>query len=271
MLEDTELDAIDVAASRDAHASLCRMAEQKGLSILCQKPLAPTLAEAESLVYDLARLGRSRLMVHENWRFRPHYRQISSWIAEGHVGEVRTVVMQVFTSGLLPDATGALPALVRQPMLAGLDRMLLMEVLIHHVDTLSFLIGALELKGARLGRSCAAIRGEDSAMLFLRGAGGCAVSIAGDFMAHGYPAEQMDQLALLGTRGAIHLRGDELVLSGTGRERVTLDLAANYRASYRDAIAHFVDRVRDGEPFETSPEVHLETLRIVEAAYRMSG
>jgi predicted dehydrogenase len=67
------------------------------------------------------------------------------------------------------------------------------------------------------------------------------------------------------------LRGDELVLSGTGRERVTLDLAANYRASYRDAIAHFVDRVRDGEPFETSPEVHLETLRIVEAAYRMSG
>ena len=54
-------------------------------------------------------------------------------------------------------------------------------------------------------------------------------------------------------------------------EDVVLDLAANYAASYTAAIAHFVDRLADGGPFETGPDDNLETLRIIEAAYRTGG
>ncbi len=50
-----------------------------------------------------------------------------------------------------------------------------------------------------------------------------------------------------------------------------LDLAANYKASYRGAIAHFLDRLEDGRAFEAAPEDNLETLRIVESAYRTGG
>ncbi|HSC27032.1 MAG TPA: Gfo/Idh/MocA family oxidoreductase [Vicinamibacterales bacterium] len=285
MLAAGGLDVIDVAAAREAHAPICRQAARHRLSILCQKPLAPTLAEAEALVADLGSIdtegrgreagsgagmplrGSVRLMVHENWRFRPHYRQIARWLREGRAGTVRTVTMSLLTSGLLPDARGALPALVRQPMLATLDRLLLMEVLIHLVDTLRFLLGPLSLAGARLGHSCPAVRGEDRASLFLTSAGGAAVSLVGDFMAHGHPAEQFDRLEILGTRGAITLEADRLRLRGDSEEDLTIDLQANYRASYAAAIAHFVDRLADGGPFETSPEDNLETLRIVEAAY----
>ena len=62
-----ELDAVDVAAPREFHAEMVRMAARRGLAVLCQKPLAPTLAEAEALVAEVG--GRCRLMVHENWRF----------------------------------------------------------------------------------------------------------------------------------------------------------------------------------------------------------
>lgn len=264
MLNSEQLDAIDVAAPREAHAPICRLAARHGLAILCQKPLAPTLAEAEALVADVA---AARLMVHENWRFRPHYRRIAAWLREGRAGEVRTVTMSLLTSGLVPDANGALPALVRQPMLATLDRLLVMEVMIHLVDTLRYLLGPLSLAAAQLGRSCAALRGEDRASLLLTTAGGAAVSLVGDFMAHGYPPEQFDRLEILGTRGAITLDRDTLRFHGDAEEEVLLDLAANYRASYADAIAHFVDRLADGGPFETGPEDNLETLRIVEAAY----
>ena len=270
MLSAERLDAIDVAAPREMHAPICRLAADRGLAILCQKPLAPTLAEAESLVADVRTRG-ARLMVHENWRFRPHYRRMADWLCAGRVGTIRTVTVSLLTSGFVPGERGELPALVRQPMLATLDRLLLMEVMIHLVDTMRFLLGPLRLAGAQLGKSCDAVRGEDRALLLLATLDGAAVSIAGDFMAHGYPPEQFDRVEILGTRGTITLERDRLRLHGEVPEEVTLDLAANYAASYAGAIAHFVGRLADGAPFETGPDDNLETLRLVEAAYRLSN
>jgi predicted dehydrogenase len=268
MLHGEQLDAIDIATPRETHVAICRLAAAHGLAILCQKPLAPALAEAEALVAGLD--PSTRLMVHENWRFRPHYRQVHAWLRDGHIGDVRTVAMSLRTAGFLPDAQGRLPALVRQPMLATLDRLLLMEVLIHHVDTLRFLLGPLRLLGAQFGRSCDAVRGEDRASLLLTTARGAAVSLIGDFMAHGYPPEQYDRLDILGTRGAILLDGDRLRLQGDTSADVTLDLAANYKAAYLGAMTHFLDRLADGGAFETGPSDNLETLRIAEAAYERS-
>lgn len=269
MLERTDLDAIDVAAPREQHAPICRLAADHGLAILCQKPLAPTLGEAQRLVTDIG--GRVRLMVHENWRFRPHYRLMHAWLRDGAIGEVQSASMAILTSGLLPDADGKLPALERQAMLATLDRMLLMEVMIHHVDTLRFLLGPLTLEQAELEQRCEAIVGEDRARLELRTVGGAPVALAGDFMSPGQPPEQFDALEIIGSAGSIRLRGKQLSLTGSVSRNETLDLSANYRASYRNAIAHFVDRLADGLPFETGPEDNLETLRLVEAAYRIAG
>lgn len=268
MLTTETLDAIDIASPRETHVPIARLAARHGLAILCQKPLAPTLGGAEALVADL---GGTRLMVHENWRFRPHYRRIADWLERGRVGDVRTVRMSLLTSGLVPDADGRLPALIRQPMLATLDRFLVMEVLIHLVDTLRFLLGPLTLLGARLGKPSHAVRGEDRASLLLTTSEGAAVTLVGDFMAHGHPAAQSDHLEILGTAGAIVLERDRLRLVGTLEEEIALDLPANYAASYTGAIAHFVDRLADGGPFETGPDDNLETLRIVEAAYEHGG
>jgi predicted dehydrogenase len=270
MLDAVPIDALDVAAPREFHVPICRAAAARKIhAILCQKPLAPTLSKAKALVAELG--AGVRLMVHENWRFRPHYRQMHAWIRDGHVGDIRSVIMTILSSGLLPDETGALPALVRQPMLAGLERMLLMEVLIHHVDALRFLLGPLTLAGATLGKRCSEIRGEDRAALFLTGPQGEAVALVGDFMAHGHPPLPFDHLEILGTKGSILLDGNQLRLAGETQQNVTLDLAANYKASYAGAISHFLDRLADGAPFETSPDDNLKTLAIVEAAYAASN
>jgi len=270
MLDRERLDAIDVASPRETHAPICRLAADRGLAILCQKPLAPALPEAERLVADIG--GRVRLMVHENWRFRPHYRRIAAWLKEGRIGEIRTVTMSLLTSGLIADASGRAPAIERQPMFATLERLLVMEVLIHHIDTLRFLLGPLALQSAALGRSCSLVRGEDRASMSMTAAMGAAVTVIGDFMAHGHPPALRDHLEVLGATGAIVLEDDRLYLVRGGRieEDVAVDLAADYDASYLGALTHFLDRLDDGDAFETSAADNLETLRIVEQVYHIA-
>ena len=145
--------------------------------------------------------------------------------------------------------------------------MLVMEVLIHHIDTLRYLLGPLMLLAAELERNCPAIRGEDWAELSLQSANGATVTVGGDFSAEDAPPEQRDSLKISGTAGSILLEADQLTLQGRTQQNIRLDLVANYSASYRAAIAHFVDRLEDGREFETGTQDNLETLRIVEAAY----
>jgi predicted dehydrogenase len=259
------VDAVDIAAPREVHASLVRMAAARGLPILCQKPLAPSFDEARALVDEVS--SQARLMVHENWRFRPYYRQMGQWIREGFTGPVTQASMTLLTSGFLPDAEGKLPAIVRQPFMARLDRALVMEVLIHHIDTLRFLLGELTLVHSKLGKQCAQIAGEDRASLTFVSEAGAVVTLIANFCVHGEPAAQSDHLVVIGERGTVRLAGDTLNGYGTESRVLKYDMQDAYVGSYAAAIEHFVDALANDTPFETSPEDNLRTLSLVEQIY----
>lgn len=265
MLDAVTLDAVDIAAPREFHAPLVRLAAARGLAVLCQKPLAPTLAQAQALVQEVQPL--CRLMVHENWRFRRYYRDLSGWLGAGRIGEVVQAQMSLFTSGLIADADGSLPALVRQPFVATLDRALVTEILIHHLDTLRFLLGDLTLAWARLGHLSPAMRGEDRAFIAMQTAQGAAVAVMANLGVHGRPAALSDRLTLVGTLGTIELEGDSLRCFGAQPAALTYDMPGCYLDSYADAIAHFVECLRSGADFETGARDNLRTLELVEAIY----
>lgn len=269
MLAQGGLDAVDIAAPRAVHAQLVRLAADCGLPVLCQKPLAPTLAEAEALARDVE--GRIRLMVHENWRFRTYYRDAAAWIRDGRIGDVTAARLTLETSGTLPDADGKLPAIERQPFMRGETRMLVAEVLIHHLDTLRMLLGPLEVTAATLTQTCSDIAGEDGAVIQMSSPGGAGVSLFANFAAHGAPVSQADSLTILGKKGTIRLAGAELTLTGAENEARQYDLLAAYQGSYDATIAHFVEALQQNTPFETSPDDNLQTLRLVEDCYRLSG
>ena len=266
LLASSPVDAIDIAAPREVHAEAVRAAAQLGLPVLCQKPLAPTLSQAEMLVAEVA--DKTRLMVHENWRFRPYYRQIARWLTERRIGRVVQCSMTLFSSGLLPDSNGNRPALVRQPFMQSLDRMLVSEVLIHHIDTLRFLLGPLELASAHLGRTFSQMTGEDRATLQFVTANGVPVILQANLAVHGAPPTLTDQLRIIGEDGAISLDGPHLRVAGTRPEQLEYDLAACYQASYDSTIAHFLDCLDSGALFETAPVDNLKTLALVEAIYQ---
>lgn len=266
MLESCDLDAVDVAAPREVHAEMVRLAADYKLPVLCQKPLAPTYKEACDLVAETN--GRTRLMVHENWRFRPYYRQISQWIQAQRIGSVVQAQLCFFTSGLVANKQGMYPAIIRQPFLATLSRALVMEILVHHIDTLRFLLGELHLVHARLGKGCSAMSGEDRASLIFESAQGAQVVLLSNLRVWGEPAAKPDELLLLGERGSIRLSGNTLSCDGDHPERLSYDLPTCYSDSYTATIGHFIDRLADGQEFETCPRDNLHTLRLVEEIYR---
>jgi predicted dehydrogenase len=269
MLAANELDAIDIAAPREMHVPLVRLAAKKHLPVLCQKPLAPNLREATDLAAEVSDL--TRLMVHENWRFRGYYRGAAAWLREGRIGSVKQAQLTLLTSGVLPGPDGLCPALERQPFMRREKRMLVAEVLIHHLDTLRMMLGPLRVTAAQLSRSSEQLVGEDGAVIQLQARNGAGVTVFASFTAHGHPATQIDRLEILGDKGAIKLDGPQLVCSGASPAQKTYDLAVEYQGSYNRTIAHFVQSLRDNSPFETAPQDNLETLRLVEDCYRLSG
>lgn len=269
MLAREELDAVDIAAPRAFHAELVRLAARHGVAILCQKPLAPTWQEAERLVAEIG--DGIRLMVHENWRFRAYYREIAGWIAEGLIGTPFAARLSLVTDGMLPDAAGRYPALERQPFMRGETRMLASEVLIHHLDTLRMLLGPLAVSACEMSRTCAELVGEDTVIIQLRGEPQLGVQVFASFAAHGHPSIASDRLEILGPKGAIRLDGGELSLLGPQPRARSFDLTATYQGSYDATIAHFVERLGDGGPFETAPRDNLQTLFLVEECYRLAA
>jgi predicted dehydrogenase len=263
------IDALDVASPRETHAAWVEAAAARGIDVLCQKPMTPTLAESKALVARVE--GKSRMMVHENWRFRPWYRELKRWIAAGELGSVLLGRMSMISSGMLADATGQRPALVRQPFMQHEERLMIAEVLIHHLDVMRYLCGELEVVGARTAHTLSDVRGETLAAIFLETATGAPVEVNGTMAAPGLPARPPDRLEIVGTTASVTFDDWELRLLGPSPRRERYDRDAGYQQSFDGVIAHFVDCLDTGAPFETGPDDNLETLRLVEDAYTAAG
>jgi len=265
MLAGQALDAVDIASPRETHVALVEMAAADGLDVLCQKPLAPSLAAGEAVARHVA--GKVRLMVHENWRFRPWYRRIKQWLETGEAGLLLQADMAMLSSGLLPDAAGQRPDLIRQPFMAREKRLMIAEVLIHHLDVLRWLFGPLTLRDARTAHTVPEVDGETLAAIFLETAKGVPIVLRGAMGAAGFPARTLDRLEVIGDKASAMLDGIELRLLGPHPRHETFDFARDYQASFDRAIGHFVDGLVTGAPFETDVRDNLETLRLVEQAY----
>lgn len=278
MLEREDLDAVDIVTDRHTHARYVTLAADHGVDAMCQKPLAPGLGEAEELVRSIE--GRIRLMVHENRRWAPHFRTIRRWIDEGRVGDVRTVVMTTYRGTLRPDAEGRRAAVERAGYFATEPRLTIGEALIHQLDVLRFLAGPLRVVAARTLRTEPEIAGETVAGILLEtDPGGAPVMLAGTYVAPGLASggsapvgtQTSDRLELIGSRGSVVMTDDRLELRGDRPESMAIDYAGAYQACFDEAVAHFAARLRDGGPFETDAVDNLETLRLVEDAYRLAG
>ena len=94
LLEDASLDFVDVCSPPAAHAAAIRAALERGLHVLCEKPLVLDPEELRVLADLAARRGRALAAVH-NWRFAPPVALATELVRSGAVGRVRRCFWQV--------------------------------------------------------------------------------------------------------------------------------------------------------------------------------
>jgi predicted dehydrogenase len=86
MLANEKLDAIYVSVPTGAHQAVVEKAARAGVNILCEKPLASSLAEAKAMVRATSESG-VRLMTAYMSRFGDVYQEACRILAAGEIGE----------------------------------------------------------------------------------------------------------------------------------------------------------------------------------------
>ena len=96
MLDSAGLDAVVVASSNDSHFPLTMAALDRGLHVLCEKPLAQNAAQAQEMTARAEQTGAITLVP-----FTYHYMPVNQWvrrlIAGGYVGRPYHVNLRYYT------------------------------------------------------------------------------------------------------------------------------------------------------------------------------
>ena len=267
------VDAVDIATAVETHRDYALRAAALGRHVLCQKPLAPSFAEAAALVHGCEEAG-VRLMVNENWRWRPWYRVVRDLLDRGVVG--RPFFLRLASRSAAAVATPDHPPeslFARQPFLRRMRPLIVLELGPHHYDIVRFLMGEPHDVYARTLKMTPPdhVAGEEVAMAVF-GYPDRLAQVELSWASIGYEAETVnpDVLVIEGTEGSLFVDHDGQVRvahRGGRDETVSVDTSDAYRRSWRAAIAHFAECLASNHPFETSGAENLHTLRLVFAAY----
>ena len=109
LLRRDDVDVIDICTPGDSHAEIAIAALDAGKHVLCEKPLANTVAEAEAMAAAAARAAERgvRAMAGFNYRRVPALALAREMVASGRIGRIRHV-RAVYLQDWLTDPSAPL-------------------------------------------------------------------------------------------------------------------------------------------------------------------
>lgn len=270
LLRCEEVDFVDIIAGPEAHRPLALLCASRKVPVICQKPLAPSLEEAEEMVAACRRAGVP-LLVHENWRWQAPIRRLREALAEGRIGKPFRARIEMISG---------FPVFRNQPSLRELEQFILADMGTHILDAARFLFGEPESLYCRTHRVHPDIRGEDVATVALETAEAtvvCAMAYAENHLERERFPETF--VFVEGSAGSAELAPDYWVrvttAEGTHSSRHPPPRYSWVDPAYEVAQASMVachrnllSALRGEGRAETTGEDNLKTLRLVFEAYR---
>jgi len=245
-LEHSGFDAVVIATPTITHKALALLAASHGKHVLCEKPMALTIAECDEMIAAAARHGVA-LQVGFMRRFDPEFEAAAARIQAGEIG--RPMLIKSLTHG------PGLPPLWARDL--RISNGMLAEVNSHDWDTTRWLVGS---NPARVYAEVANFKGEDrgvatphfydTALVQIRFENGAIGSISGVCPCeYGYDA----RVEVVGERGILQigdLRGQAVVIC-TNRDQglitpVYRTWPERFAEAYVREMKHFLECVRTG-------------------------
>jgi predicted dehydrogenase len=271
MLASEQLDCVDIATRPETHQALARLAASKGVNVLCQKPLASTMAEARAIA-DLCDEAGVRFMVMEMWRHLPVLKDLRQYLNQGLIGPVHMLRLL----GHRRPMNRFQPVDANQPYFAGMPRLLIYEMMIHYIDGVRFLMGDIKSVYARTMRINPLIAGEDHALVVFGHESGGTTYLDCSWAS---PTDRemkvgSSDMLIEGRDGSLHLDPYDAELRHITNDGVTVlkcygggGRQGTGSPAFTSCIADFASAVRHDRPFLSSGRDNLKTLAATLAAY----
>jgi predicted dehydrogenase len=158
LLREVRPDAVDNITEIGGHKPLSLLCAKHRVPCICQKPMAPSLADARSIVAAFAK-ARTPFFVHENWRWQTPMVALRKTLASGIIGtpfRARLTMISGF------DCWS------NQPALRDLERFILADLGVHILDVARVFFGEAHSLYGQIHRTLApAVKGENVATLLL--------------------------------------------------------------------------------------------------------
>jgi predicted dehydrogenase len=130
LIERSDIDAVSIATPPNVRIELVKLAAASGKHVICEKPLATTLAAADEMIECCVRAG-VRLLVYHNYLYFPETKLARQLIAEGEIGEVLATDITGFGARPWEGTEAFLPGWRRVVSQAGGGA--LMDVAVHAI------------------------------------------------------------------------------------------------------------------------------------------
>lgn len=271
MIDAEKPDFVDIITPPDTHLEMCKYAAERGVNVLCQKPLAPTIEDCREIV-RICKENGVRFMANENFRWQPWYREIKRLLDAGEIGQLFSMTFKSRPG----DGWGEDAYLGRQPYFRDMQRLLIYETGVHFIDTFRFLAGEVKSVYARTRKLNPVIAGEDCAhMVFNFKSGAVGVWDANRYneMECENPRYTFGIFLVEGSAGKIEMDCDaNMRIKPLGKPSRVHEYPHEDKNFSGDCCyftqRHFIDCLMSSEPFETNGDEYLKTWAVQEACYQ---
>ena len=194
-IEHPEVQGVLLVTPNDVHAEQAIACAQRGRHVFVEKPIADTVAAAERMRHACARAGVT-LAVGHAFRRLGAARRAQELVARGTLGQVVLAEANMSLPGSFPPAAWRAQR-ARNP--GGP----LMQLGIHHIDTLSAWLGPARAVTGEFAHLAAAADIDDVGVAVLRFANGAVGAVTGS-----YVSPKTCSIRLLGTQAVLDYRVD---------------------------------------------------------------
>lgn len=255
MLAKEDLDFVDIALPTYLHAEAAVKALDRGLDVLCEKPMARSSQECEQMI-AAAEKNSQKLMIAQCLRFWPEYEELKKYVDSAKLGEV---IEGYFYRG------GAVPKWSYENWLLDEEKSggVLLDQHVHDVDMINWLFGPPQ-KVSTLGRNVIAGSGYDAVSTnYIYEKQDIVVNAQDDWVLEGDYGFKMHYRVNF-TEGNLIFSGGQLTVNPNEGSSFVPELP-DEQGYYRE-IKYFVDCLLADRPIKTAdPESTRNSIIIAEA------
>ncbi|WP_226619779.1 Gfo/Idh/MocA family protein [Cytobacillus firmus] len=274
LLDDTDIDAVSVCTPNYLHAPISVAALNAGKHVLCEKPMATSMEEAQDMI-EAAHKNGKKLMIAHNQRFVPSHKKAKELIARGEAGKIysfRTAFGHGGPEGWSADGKESWFFKKDQAFIGAMG-----DLGVHKTDLLRYLlgeefaeVGAFVETSAKAGADV-----DDTAVCVLKTESGVIGTLAASWS---YVSKEDNSTIIYGEKAILRLEDDpvnSLIVQYANGETVKYELGGiqtNEEGGQKSSgvIDHFIESIlKEQEPAISGSE-GMKSLQVILAALESS-